>query len=158
MVLHLRQLDPEQASLQPRRHLLLLDLDRESEVPPEGSNPPLTHDHIRRLVGALLGLRRDLALPAKHRHQRKRIFGFSHVLWARDATADGQVARAGPLAVDVDGVFDARTFDVDQVVADGVADVAVGVVGEVPLVGLSAGQPLEIGLVLVLAGVSVVHD
>jgi len=58
--------------------------------------------------------------------------------------------------MDVGRIFDARTFELDEIVGDGVTDVNVGVVGVVPLVWLFASQKLEVGHVLVFACVRVV--
>ena len=60
--------------------------------------------------------------------------------------------------MDVGWVFDARAFDFDEVVGDGITDVDVRVVGVVLLVRLFAGQELEVGQVLVFACMRVVGE
>lgn len=159
MVQLLHHPNPQQSSFKLRSHTLMLHIDGKSKQSAERANAPLAQNNIDRPLPLPILERRDVFLSAHPRHQRKKLSITAwNVLRPCGRAADREVARAGPLAVDVGRVFDAGAFELDEIVGDGIADVDVGIVGEVLLVRLLPGQVLEVSQVLVFAGVRVVSE
>lgn len=153
----LHHLDPQKTSFQLRRHAFMLYLDRKSKNPAEGSNTSLAQNQVNRSFLLCVLERRNVLLPTNLRHQRKKL---SIIVWnvlrPRSRATDCQVAGARPLAMDVRGIFDAGAFELNQVMADSVADVDIRVIRMILLVGLLPGEVLQIGHVLMLSSVRMV--
>jgi len=165
--------DAEQTCLELRFHFLDINVHREMELAAERSDLSFPNNKIRRIFigvcGGVLGflwslleslvIQTDGAVRLSALTYSLRLDSFGLRLPRTERRArDYQRLEARPVDADGLGVFDARDFELDQVVGDCVADVDVRVVRVRLLVGSPAGQHAEEGVVLVEALVLVVDE